>query len=358
MAIHFSRDRMAEVMDNYARWWRGELERPIMALTLGGAHPSPGKAKAPWLHQGTCADFRWSAEDIIDKMDEDLSTLEYAGDGYPRVNFDAFGPGVCAAFCGAKLDNSSGRVWFFPDREREIHDIHAVYDPENVWACRIKDIYRAGMARWEGLVVMGMPDLGGVMDVAASLRGTENLLMDLYDEPEEVLRLVGEIETAWYAAYEDFSRILHPKPDTMGWTDWCGLLSPTPSYIIQCDFSYMIGNDMFQRFVLPTLRRDTERLSNTIYHLDGIGELCHLDSILSLPELNAVQWVYGEGKPGPMHWLDVYRRIRAAGKRMMLVGSPWDFFDVAQEIGPEGFYCNYGVNAQDKELIEKLLSFR
>ena len=99
MAIHFSRDRMAEVMDNYARWWSGELERPIMALTLGGAHPSPGKAKAPWLHQGTCADFRWSAEDIIDKMDEDLSTLEYAGDGYPRVNFDAFGPGICAAFC-------------------------------------------------------------------------------------------------------------------------------------------------------------------------------------------------------------------------------------------------------------------
>ena len=59
-----------------------------------------------------------------------------------------------------------------------------------------------------------------------------------------------------------------------------------------------------------------ERLTNVIYHLDGIGELCHLDSVLSLPELNAVQWVYGEGKPGPMHWLDVYKKIRAAGKRV------------------------------------------
>ncbi len=358
MAIHFTKDRMTEVMTNHARWWAGELDRPLMALTLYGAHPSAGKARAPRLNQGTCTDFRWSAEEMIEIIDEDLSTLEFAGDGYPKVNFDAFGPGVLAALCGARLDNSSGQVWFFPEQEREIGEIHAVYDPENQWAQRIKALYRTGMERWDGLVVMGMPDLGGVMDVAASLRGTENLLMDLYDEPDEVQRLIGEIEKAWYAAYEDFSQILHPKGETMGWTDWSGLLSPMPSYIIQSDFCYMIGNEMFQDFVLPTLKRDTERLSNTIYHLDGIGELCHLDSILSLPELNAVQWVYGEGKPGPMHWLDVYRKIRAAGKRMMMVGTPDEFYEVSAAIGSDGFYCNYGVYAGDENQIRKLTEFR
>ena len=56
--------------------------------------------------------------------------------------------------------------------------------------------------------------------MAATLRGTENLLMDLYDEPEEVLRLIGEIETAWYAAYDDFSKILHPAGGDMGWTEY------------------------------------------------------------------------------------------------------------------------------------------
>ena len=180
--------------------------------------------------------------------------------------------------------------------------------------------------------------------------------MDLYDEPEEVLRLIGEIETAWYAAYDDFSKILHPEGGDMGWTDWSGILSPDPSYIAQCDFCYMIGNDMFNRFVLPTLRRDTERLTNVIYHLDGIGELTHLDSVLSLPDLKAVQWVYGAGKPGPMHWLDVYRKIRDAGKRIWLVGEKEDFFAVSDAIGADGFYCSYGVDYRDEEMIHKLLA--
>ena len=360
MAIHFSKDRMAEVKDNYRRWWNGDLDRPIMNLTLHGAHPHPtgGKSYAPWLSQANCGEFRWSPEELIDTMDDGLSTLEFAGDGYPRVSFDCFGPGVVAAFCGARLDNSSGRVWFFPEKEQEINEIHAVYDPHNPWAERIKAIYRAGMERWDGLVVMGMPDLGGVMDVAATLRGTENLLMDLYDEPEEVLRLIGEIETAWYAAYDDFSKILHPAGGDMGWTDWSGILSPDPAYIAQCDFCYMIGDEMFKEFVLPSLKRDTERLTNVIYHLDGIGELCHLDTILSLPDLKAVQWVYGEGKPGPMHWLDVYRKIRAGGKRMWLVGGIQDFFDVSDAIGAEGFYCSFGLNAQDQDLKKKLLKRR
>ena len=358
MPIHFSKDRMAQVRETYRRFWNGELDRPIVALTLHGAHPSEGKSRAPWLGQGNCADFRWSPEELIETMDEGLSTLEFAGDAYPHVDLGAFGPGVAAAFCGAKLDNSSGRVWFSPQKEREIGEIHAVYDPHNVWAERIKAIYRAGMERWDGLVVMGMPDLGGVMDIAASLRGTENLLTDLYDEPEEVLRLIGEIETAWYAAYDDFSKILHPEGGDMGWTDWSGILSPDPAYIVQCDFCYMIGNEMFNRFVLPTIRRGTERLTNVIYHLDGIGQLAHLDSVLSLEELKAVQWVYGEGKPGPMHWLDVYRKIRAAGKRLWLVGEIKDFFEVSEAIGADGIYFSCGLSYGDDDLKQKLLRQR
>ena len=358
MAIHFTKERMAEVKDLYARWWSGELEGPLVALTLYGAHPHEDKTKNVHLTQATCADFSVSPEDLIARMDEDLSTMEFAGDAYPNVSFDAFGPGVVAAFCGAKLDNSSGRVWFFPDKEREIADIHVRYDPDNPWTQRIKAIYRAGMERWDGLVVMGMPDLGGVMDIAATFRGTENLLLDLYDEPEEVLRVIGEIETAWYEAYNDFSTVLHPEGGTMGWTDWNRMLSPVPSYIVQCDFSYMIGDEMFRQFVLPTLERDTQRLGNVIYHLDGVGELCHLDSLLGLKDLKAIQWVYGDGKPGATHWLDVYRKIKAAGKGLMLIGSIPDTLEVMREIGGKGVYCSVGLSYGDEDTLRTLLDAR
>lgn len=354
MAIHFDLERMARVREAHDRWWNGTLDRPLVRVTLNDAHPSEHRCPAPLLNQQSCADFRWSPEQIIDSLDEHLSTQEYLGDAFPFVNFDAFGPGVLAALCGAKLDNSSGGVWFWPDEEREIADIHVKYNPENVWSKRIKDIYRAGLEKWNGTVIMGMPDLGGVMDVAATFRGSENLLLDLYDNPDEVLRLNREIQDAWHAAYEDFATVLAPQNS---YSNWSGLLSREPSYIIQCDFCYMIGNPMFRQFVLPTLREDTERLRHTIYHLDGVGELNHLDDVLSLEKLDAVQWVFGDGKPSGLHWLDVYQRIQTSGKQMMIVGRPQDYLDVLGVLHGTP-YGNFGLDARDCDLAQKLIAAR
>ncbi len=354
MAIHFDLERMNNVRETYAKWWRGELDRPLVRITLADAYPVEKRTHAPALSQANCTELNWSPDEIIDALDEELSRYEFLGDAFPMVNLDSFGPGVLSAFCGARLDNSSGSVWFFPNGEKEIGDIHVRYDPDNVWARRIKSLYKAGAARWNGRVVMGMPDLGGVMDVVAALRGSENLLLDLYDAPEEVQRVIGETQTAWYEAYADFRAAMGPQ---MGYSDWSGLLSSKPSYILQCDFCYMIGNPMFREFVLETLRRDVDRLDNTIYHLDGIGQLNHLDDVLALEKLNAVQWVSGAGQPDAIHWLDVYRRIQAAGKQMWIVGGPKDFLDVLAQVHGSPYFT-YALSKKDRDFADALIRAR
>lgn len=354
MSVHFDLERMEQAMQAHTQWWNGTLERPLACVTIPDAYDVPGISRAPILNQSVCTDLSWSAQELIEAIDEKLSRCEFLGDAYPYVNFDAFGPGVLAAFCGARLDNSSGRVWFWPDEEREIADIHVQYDPENLWVRRIKDIYRAGLAKWNGTVILGMPDLGGVLDVAATFRGTENLLIDLIDDPDEVKRLCREIQDAWYAAYEDFSEVLRPQ---RAHTDWSGLLSRDPSYILQCDFCYMIGNPMFREFVLDTLREDSERLTNTIYHLDGVGQLNHLDDVLAIENLNAVQWVFGAGKPAGACWLDVYRKIRDAGKGMMVLGGANDYLDVLAAVGGTP-YVRMGFANRDRELAMRVVNAR
>ena len=354
MSVHFCLQQMKKVISAHDAWWDRQLDRPLIKITLTDAYKSAGVCKAPLLSQATCADFSYSAEEIIDAIDVELSKYEFLGDAFPMVNFDSFGPGVLAAMCGAELDNSSGRVWFFPREQAEIQSIHAIYDPENKWSRRIKEIYRAGLEKWQGLVMMGFPDLGGVMDVAATLRGSQNLLMDMIDEPEEVLRLTSEIEKAWYAAYEDFRMTLAPQ---CAYTHWSGILSSKPSYIIQCDLSYMISGEMFQRFVRGTLERDTYRLDNTIYHLDGIGELTHLDSILTLEKLNAVQWQYGDGKPGAGYWLEIYKRIIDAGKQIWIVGNPKDYLDVIDALHGTP-YSSHELKAEDRAMARRMLEAR
>lgn len=353
MAIHFDAERMERAVQAHTSWWKGELDRPLMKVIIPDAYDVPENS-IPVLSQKNCSDFSISPEQVIDGLDNWLSRQEYLGDAFPMVNFDAFGPGVLAAFCGARLDNASGGVWFFPKEELEIEDIHVKYDPQNEYVQRIKAIYRAGLEKWNGSVIMGLPDLGGVMDVAATFRGSENLLMDLYDCPEEVGRLNAEIQRAWYEAYEDFMQVLKPQKYN---TNWDGILSQDPSYVIQCDFSYMIGNPMFKEFVLETLRTDTKRLTNTIYHLDGVGELNHLEDILSLKDLNAVQWVFGDGKPPAECWLDVYRRILAAGKQIQICGTPESYLKVIAQLHGSS-YAAHWISRKNMELAQQLVQSR
>lgn len=321
MPIYFDKGRMAQVLENHEKWWQRELDRPLIGGIVTDAHEPDHTASAPFPTQANCLDFSHSPESVIDAVDAQLSRYEFFGDGYPRFDLSFFGPGVLSAFCGARADNTSGNMWFFPFEE-DVSRLHVHYDREHPIAQRIRTLMHAGMEKWQGHVIIAMPDLGGIMDVIASLCGTENLLYALTDEPKEVHRLILETEQAWDEAYRDFAAILRPQGM---FTDWNGILSRSESYIPQCDFAYMLGPRMFEEFVLPTLRRNTERFSHTIYHLDGVGQLCHLDMLLSLPALDAVQWVYGMGKPGPAHWKDVYRRILDAGKQIMLIDDPLSY---------------------------------
>ncbi len=356
MPIQFTPDRWEKVKEDYTAWWNKSLKRPIIKATIGEAF-APGRPcpQAPILTQQTCADLSISPEDIVDRLDYELSGRKFLGDAFPFISFDTFGPGVLAAMCGARLDNSSGGVWFHsPNENMPIDQLHIEADMNNIWLSRIKDIYGAGLKKWQGNVLMGMPDLGGVLDVLATFRGSENLLMDLYDYPEEVKRLTKEIFQQWHTVYNELNSVL--QPINPGYSDWSGVYSAQPSYILQCDFCYMIGNPMFREFVLETLIDDTTAIDNTIFHLDGPGEVQHLDDILKIEKLDAVQWVPGTGNPSSKEWPQIFDKIRSNGKNIYLVGRFEDMDAICERIGTQGVFHMLYLSAfeNEKEIIKYL----
>ncbi|MFI3212778.1 MAG: hypothetical protein R3Y24_05495 [Eubacteriales bacterium] len=362
MSIQFDKARWEKVQQTSQSFWERSLPRPNYKYVITDAHvPNRPKPKTDIITQANVHDLSIPAEAIIDAWDYQLSCCEFLGDSFPYINFDFFGPGLVTALCGAKLDNSSGHVWFFPDKERELCDIHFKYDPENVWAKRVKDLYRAGMERWQGSVLMSTPDLGGNFDSVAVMRGTENLLYDLYDEPEEVVRTLKEADIAWFEAFDDFHKILHPTDGSIqnpGYSDWNGLYSKTPSYVIQSDFSFNISTDMFAEFTLPQLELFINKLDHTIYHLDGYNEVKHLPLLLANEKLAAIQWVYGDGQPTAPHWIDLYKQIEAANKGSHIIGTPAEFEFVEREVKKNLYYnytSDYAYFKENKSVIEKYL---
>ncbi len=99
----------------------------------------------------------------------------------------------------------------------------------------------------------------------------------------------------------------------------------------------MISPQMFERFVLPDIAICCETLDHAFYHLDGKGQIAHLDMLLSLEDLHGIQWIPGEGQPPPEEWLPLLKHIRQAGKLCQLYVSPQGARSIVKELGGRGF---------------------
>jgi len=355
MAISFTNDRWDRIKEDAAAWWDGDLKRPLIVASSPG---DPGRDE-PTLrkrHFISFYDLSIPASDVVDRIDYDLSCRDYVGDGFPYV-FTNFGPGVIASFVGADLVNTeeTNTVWFHYGEDRTPADLSFVYPAEeSVWCKRVKEFCKAADERWNGSVQVSMPDLGGNLDIISSFRPSEKLLFDLYDFPEEIKRLIWEAHDLWWKYYGELDEILATNP---GRSAWAGIFSKETHYMLQCDFCYMIGPDMFDEFVKPELRECCRKLDHSFYHLDGPGQLAHLDSLLEIEELDGVQWIPGDGQPDMKHWAEVYRKIRDAGKKIQLFQGLDTLDTVAEQLGSaEGIVhiCEDDVTEQEvRDMLQK-----
>ena len=341
MAIAFDQTRWERVKENARAWWAGELDRPLIQIRLHGTEPDRPEPKVPSHGFYSFYNPSVTPEQIIDRADYDLSRQEFLGDAFPTV-WANFGPGVLAAFLGAYLENGDNTVWFKPDRERDVTELDFELDLQNDWLQRVRAIGEAAGKSWDGLVQFGVTDLGGSMDVLSTFRPGAQLLLDLHDHPEAVKERVWALHELWFKAYDYLNQSL--RPPNPGYTAWTPIFSEETYYMLQCDFCFLIGPEMFDQFVKPELAACCRRLANPFYHLDGPGELPHLDSLLTIDELKGVQWIPGAGAPGVESWPEVYRKIRGAGKLMQLFGSQsamnWRVLDVlAEQLGDARGIC-------------------
>lgn len=352
--IPFTAADWERVQESHRKWWAGELGRPLIHLTTAGDKPAREKPALP--NHGFTAFFEDSvtAEEIVDVWDYDLSSRTYLGDSFPHV-WPNFGPGVAAAFAGATLETGNRTVWFHPPEEKEVDELCLAMNPENAVLQRIASIMQAAMERWQGRVQVGMTDLGGNLDVLSTFRPSEGLLLDLYDDPEAVQDRVREIHELWWQAFDCLNQPLQPR--NPGYTAWTPILSEEPYYMLQCDFCYMISPDMFDTFVKPELAQSCKRLTHAFYHLDGPGELPHLESLLEIDELDGVQWVPGDGQPPITEWPEVHRKISDAGKKIQIWGGPETLDTIADQIGrADNIVVIGGVGADRRDKVERWMA--
>jgi len=333
--VQFGEEDWARVEGAWTAWWAGELERPLVMIE--DLQPPPGIHISELFDLGPPAStfpLDRPPDEVLDCYQTGLEAKRFYGDAWPKW-WPNFGPGIVAGFLGARVNVTADTTWFDPIAEAPIAGLDLTFDSDNAWWQRVRELTRRAVQRWGSSVAVGHTDLGGNLDILASLLSTERLLFGLHDDPEEVARLVSLLTWLWLRYYDELYALI--EPTRRGTTPWAAIWSPGRCYMLQSDFAYMISPHMFERFVLPDLAACCEKMDHAFYHLDGMGQIRHLDMLLSLERLHGIQWIPGEGQPPPEEWLPVLERIRERGKLCQLYVSPEGARTISRELGGRGF---------------------
>lgn len=330
MKIRFDECNWERLEQNWMAFWRGELTRPLVLLACSDPAIPPVPHKREFLPQ---YGLQMSAEEILAIETADLERQYFIGDSFPKFWLN-FGPGSIAAYLGSNVQVAEHTVWFQP-LDTALPEWPLRVDRENVWFRRVHEILDAALMLWQGAVQVGFSDMGGNLDLVAALRGSQQLLLDLYDQPEAVATVAATITNIWQEVYREEARKI--RAVCRGTTYWGPSWSRGTTAFLQCDFSYMISPKMFERFVLPDIAALCAEVDDPFYHLDGKGALPHLDRLLSINDLKGVQWQPGDGQPLADQWLPVLHKIRQAGKLCQVYVTPDGARRIIRELGGAGF---------------------
>jgi len=290
------------------------------------APPEPDSPEDEWLN----------ARLRMDRFEHNAVRTYYGLDALPFFD-PQLGPGTLALYLGSPPTFHHGTVWY----GKVYEDIRAAplpeYDEQNkFWQWSLQTA-RDAVQRFRGKALVSFPDLIEHVDILASLVGTEELLFYMVDCPRDVHRFLERLNELYF---EYFDRLYEIIKDENGGSCFAAfwIWGPGRTAKLQCDLSAMLSPAMFREFAQPYLREQCRRLDYTVYHLDGPCCAQHLEALIEIEELQAIQWTPGAGQPGvgDKRWWPMYHRIIDGGKSLMLIGVAPDEVDpVLDEFGPE-----------------------
>ena len=162
--------------------------------------------------------------------------------------------------------------------------------------------------------------------------------MNMIEEPEAVQRALGKIQKSYERVMSEVYGIVRDVNEGGSVVEWLGTWAPGFHAQMQSDMCVMISNPMFKEFVLPELKQQCRFLEYPLYHFDGIEQIRHLDSLLSIKKLRAIQWSMVASQPRAVEFLPVLQKIQKAGKNLVMKVPPQDVQKLLDNLSCRGLH--------------------
>ena len=284
----FYKENWEEAKQRLEALWRMEIiDRCCVSVRAPkkGAADRTGKYVKPSGHDELVR-YHTDVSYVLERNEAVFESTYYAGEALPILN-PTWGDSGYAIYFTDNYRYTHRTLWFtpvisdwsqgMPEFNKDTADRHVRF---------VREIAKRAKERF----LMSTPDYIGNVDGLINLRGPENTMIDMIEEPEMFANGLGEIRRAVKTIGKEFFDITAEACYGGSAFAWYDSWAKGRHNLVQCDFSAMISPAMFEQLVLPDLEEMCSWLDCAVYHLDGQEQLRHLDMILSVKAIKMIQW--------------------------------------------------------------------
>jgi 5-methyltetrahydrofolate--homocysteine methyltransferase len=358
-------ENWGRVKERFNAWWRREpMEYPLMCVTASG---KPARKITPVEDFIDLEDMYTNAYKITGQYKNYCETHWFLEDAFPAVNLN-LGPGSLALYLGSEPIFTEETVWYSECID-DLKDFERVkFDPDNRWWKLHFDMIKTAKELAADDFLVTIPDIIENLDIVSAMRGPQKLCYDLMDSPRLVHAALDKVDELYFKYYDAMDDIVKEPDNSVSYTAF-RIWGPGRTAKIQCDFCAMMSPDQFREYIQPSLRRQCQKLDNSVYHLDGPDAIKHVPALMEIKELDALQWTCGAGQPdgGCERWYPIYDQVKDAGKALWIAlddGAAEDWVESAKRIikryGSDGLYLifpEFPSRAQAEAAAQSLRDF-
>ena len=350
-----------ETKRHFIDWWNHD---GLVLGMWGHGYPRLEESEKGTALQSDSVDleaYHTDPEKVASRWHETMSRFVFPADVLPVVRPSA-GTVDLASYLGAKMSFQEKTVWYDPLQGGPDDWPELVFDPANIWYSRMEETLKRMVDLASDDYLVGFPGISPNLDVLAELRGTGELMMDFFDRPDWVKQKLNEIDEVYFEVYDRMYEIIKQPDGSSAFYPFM-LWGPGKVTQLQGDAAAMISEEMFREFMLPGLARVAEWTDYRLFHVDGPDMTKHVDALLEIDALDAIQFTPGPAVPpgADPHWHAMYRRILDAGKSLQAVWiKPHEVIPLLDIIGSKGVYLMVDCQnaAEMSALAEQVQAYR
>jgi len=314
-------------------WWANELyDRTLVMVNA----PKQGTGKIDSYPGAVTRETTLiDAEYMIWSLENKIRTTFYGGESTPVLTPQCSFTGPLFMGCEPKFISSGLRKVDPLPAGADGYPLIRFHRENWYWQATREGTIRAAKASRGCWFVNPVSENTG--DTLAGIRGVQNLMIDIVENPTWVKQAVNQLSGILIEISGETWTLVDENITGLEGSVASEVWAPGRGQFLGCDMAVNLSPKQFEELFLPSIIEQMRTVDYRCFHMDGYVQ--HLDLLLALPELQAIQF-YPPDIHAPhgsiLPWIPLIKRIQRAGKAVLTYARSEEIPALLGEVSARG----------------------